>query len=507
MNGIANNIIVGSNFRKACKMTKNKNVKNEKSNPKKSNKGLVHSRLIAFESRYEEAQRIAAEKKADRELGMKKKTAFDAEPNPFLQKALDQQQMIKERLEQGFIHPFTKEVAGRMRKPFIEHGLRSPNNPVLKLFVSMVPKGGKARASNDKALLSVQSSSKLLTLDYPYIELNKTFLGALRIDCDGVFRSPDHVLYELEQLVKSGKLPCLPHIVVGDLLDDGTFGRPHFIFMLPPGSAVWNSDDQRCRPQIIKLFKSVYCGLCNALLEIGADPAAPVTTMRMKNPLSPYWHTLTPNMNHMPTLSDYIDWVDTKIDQQKLVRKSAAIQSDMDIVPSNQLFNSLRDHAIKLLSDWHFQSDPRMSGSKVALADYLYLALEKIADASGEEDQGLAIVIGKVSDYLALNFDPKILEGERNRGQILHITENLKTTSEKQSAGANHTNGVRKQKCLDKLLKAYQEMSEGSEKITVQNLARKANVSRAATYRHYFQCQQICLLRCIDKKVENTIDL
>ena len=56
----------------------------------------------------------------------------------------------------------------------------------MKLFVTLVPKGGRARASNDKATLDVQSRSKLLTLDYPYIELNKEFLGAIRIDCDGV---------------------------------------------------------------------------------------------------------------------------------------------------------------------------------------------------------------------------------------------------------------------------------------------------------------------------------
>jgi hypothetical protein len=165
MNEKANNITVGFKFRKACKMTKNMNVKNEKFNPKKSNDDLIHSGLIAFENRYEEAQRKAAEQKADRELGRKKKTTFEPEQNPFPQQALDQRDMIKERLEHGFVHPFTKEIAGRMRKPFKEAGLRSEKNPILKLFVSMVPKGGKARASNDKALLSVQSSSKLLTLD------------------------------------------------------------------------------------------------------------------------------------------------------------------------------------------------------------------------------------------------------------------------------------------------------------------------------------------------------
>lgn len=488
-------------------MSNNAEKKNEKLKPKKSNYGLTHSGLIAFESRYEEAQRIAAEKKADRELGRKKKTAFDAEPNPFMQQAMDQRQMVIERLEKGFVHPFTKEVAGRIRKPFKEHGLRSENNPVLKLFVSMVPKGGKARASNDKALLSVQSSSKLLTLDYPYIELNKEFLGALRIDCDGVFRSPEHVLYELEQLVKLGKLPCLPHIVVGDLLDDGTFRRPHFIFMLPPGSAVWNSTDKRCRKKIVRLFQSVSNGLCKAMLEIGADPAAPVTTMRMKNPLSPYWHTLKPNMNHMPSLNEYSDWVDTNADRQKLVRKAASIQSGIGITLSNSLFNELRNHAVKLLAEWHFNADPRMSCTKVKLCDHLHIALENLSTDTGLDDQNLSVIIGKVSDYLAQNFDADKLQKVCHRGQILHITENLQTVQERLSAGAAYTNGLRKNCTFKKLLHAYEEMLERSETITAQNLARKANISRATTYRYYSQCQQICLNRCIDKKVENIIEL
>ncbi|MXN51449.1 hypothetical protein GR158_10000 [Shinella sp. AETb1-6] len=203
--------------------------------------------LLGFETRYAEARRKAAEAKMKRKAASKPSRIVAGEPdtNRARQEAIELRRAVQRRLEEGFELPFGKQVAGRWRDPFTEEGLRSEDNTVLKLFVSMVPKGGTARASNDKAMLAVQTRSKLLTLDYPYIELNKTFLGALRIDCDGVFVSPEHLLYALEELVEAGAIPCLPHIIVGDRLADGSYHRPHLIFLLPPGCAVWKSSDTR----------------------------------------------------------------------------------------------------------------------------------------------------------------------------------------------------------------------------------------------------------------------
>jgi len=456
--------------------------------------------LLAFESRYAEAQRKRAEKKAKKQAKPKSPDKPKPETNRYQIEADELRRMVHERLENGYVLPFPMEIAGRYRQPFTEPGLRSEDNPVLKLFVSLVPVGGKARASNDKARLEVQSRSKLLTLDYPYIELNKEFLGAIRIDCDGVFQSPDHLLHELELLVKARKIPCLPHIIVGDLMGDGTYRRPHFIFLLPPGRAVWNSEDQRCRKDIVRLLVGVYNGLCKAMLDIGADPAAPATTMRMKNPVSPIWHTITPNGQHMPSLAEFSKCVDMKANRQKLVRHAAVVQSGMGITPSNALFNNLREQAAKLLVDWHFNADARITGPRTALADHLHVALEKFAKGAGLDELKVAYVISKVADYMSVDFDPSKLQGRRNRGQILHVVENMKSVRERQRAGSRYSNGVRKSRSLEKLIAVYRTMLERSENLSPEKLASRAGVSRSTAYRHFEACQQICASECIDKK-------
>jgi len=456
--------------------------------------------LLAFETRYAEAQRKRAEKKAKRQAKPKSPDKSKSETNRYLIEAAELRRMVHERLENGYELPFPMEIAGRYRQPFVEPGLRSEDNPILKLFVSLVPVGGKARASNNKAMLEIQSRSKLLTLDYPYIELNKVFLGAIRIDCDGVFQSPDHLLHELELLVKAKDIPCLPHIIVGDLIGDGTYRRPHFIFLLPPGRAVWNSEDQRCRKDIVRLLVGVYNGLCKAMLDIGADPSAPATTMRMKNPLSPIWHTITPNWQHMPTLSEFSKCVDMKANRQKLIRRAAAVQSGMDITPSNALFNNLREQAAKLLVEWHFNADARITGPRTALADHLHVALEKFANGADLDELKVAYVISKVADYMSVDFDPSKLQKRRNRGQILHVVENMKSVRERQRAGSRYSNEVRKSRSLEKLIAVYRTMLDRSEDLSPEQLASRAGVSRSTAYRHFEVCQQICASECIDKK-------
>ncbi len=459
--------------------------------------------LLGFETRYAEARRKAAEARMKRKSASMPSRIDAGEPdtNRFRQEAIDLRRTVQRRLEEGFELPFGKQVAGRWRDPFTEEGLRSEENPILKLFVSLVPKGGAARASNDKATLAVQTRSKLLTLDYPYIELNKAFLGALRIDCDGVFVSPEHLLYALEELVEAGALPCLPHIIVGDRRADGSYHRPHLIFLLPPGSAVWKSSDKRCRGDIVRLFLGVYHGLVKALLGLGADPAAPAATMRMKNPLSPFWHTLTPNRHTMPTLSEYADRVDTRTSREALVRHAASIQSAMDLTPSNLAFNTLRDRAKALLIEWHFAADARMTDSRAALADHLHAALDDHARTIELDDTRISYVVAKVADHLALDFDATKLQGKKNRKRLLHVVEGMRSVKDRQKAGAEYSNGVRRDRSLEKLIAAYAAMLERAETLSPEKLASRAGVSRSTAYRHLAACQQICAAGCIDKKV------
>ncbi|KAB2700397.1 hypothetical protein F9K79_05790 [Ochrobactrum sp. Kaboul] len=233
--------------------------------------------IAGFENRYQEAQRQSRReriRKAEQRDRRDDKKA-DLDQATYARLAAEQRELARKRLTEGYVQFGERQVGSRWRSDVREKGLRSEDNPVLKYFVSLVPKGNRARASWDKAHLENQCPQKILTLDYPYIELNREFMAALRVDCDGVFLTPEACLAALMEQVRDSKIPCLPHIIVGDVLEDGRYYRPHFIWLLPPGSAVWRSEDKRCHKGPIRLFDAVARGLAAALLDLGADPAAP----------------------------------------------------------------------------------------------------------------------------------------------------------------------------------------------------------------------------------------
>ncbi|RUM11845.1 hypothetical protein EFB14_15770 [Rhizobium fabae] len=434
---------------------------------------------------------------------------LDFDTATFARQAAEQREMVRQRLRRGYIQSGERQIGGRWRSGVWEMGLRSEENTVLKYFVSLVPRGSRARASWDKAHLENQCPQKILTLDYPYIELNREFMAALRVDCDGVFLSPAACLAALTEQVRDGRVPCLPHIIVGDLLKDGRYSRPHFVWLLPQGSAVWRSDDKRCRQKPIRLFDAVARGLAAALLDLGADPAAPTMTGRMKCSTSPFWHTMTPNDNIWPTLTEYSDYVDTNVGRAVLVRKAAATQSGLGLTASNAIFDALRMEGQRLLAEWHFGADARMRGSRVALADHLHEALANYSDKSGLEDKTVSYVTAKVADYLVAHFDPVKLEGKAvNRGKLLDVVDGLKTVTERQSAGGRYSGKVKGANTLQRLREAHQRLIVAGGIVTRAALATEAGVSvRTATARW----SEVVSIenaqpksgenRCIDKKV------
>lgn len=443
--------------------------------------------LTGFETRYEEAQRLASrerirkaeqrDRREDREL--------DHDAATFARRNAEQREIVRKRLTEGYLQFSGRDIGGRWRSGVQEVGLRSEDNPVLKYFVTLVPRGGRARASWDKARLDVQCREKILTLDYPYIELNREFMAALRVDCDGRFRSSAACIAALMELVQEGRIPCLPHIVVGDLLADGSYSRPHLIWLLPQGAAVWRSDDERCRTAPVKLFDAVARGLAAALLDLGADPAAPTMTGRMKCPTSPYWHTITPNLNVWPTLSEYADYVDTGRSRVVLARKAAAVQSGLGLTASNRLFDALREEGQRLLAAWHFGADARMRGSRAALADHLHEALAAFAENAGLGEEGVGYVTGKVADYLASHFDAAKLKGTcRVRGRLLDVVDGLATVKERQQAGGRYSGKAKGADTLQRLRQAHQRLASDGKAVTRATLAAEAGVSvRTATAR------------------------
>lgn len=460
--------------------------------------------LVGFEDRYSQARRDREELAARRHL---KKKNQDFDPyNEFAVRALDERRLLKERLEYGYQLKWEREIAGRVRQPFTETGLRSEDSTLLKLFVSRVPKGGRARASDDKSTLYVPYRSKLLTLDCAYIEANKVVLSAIRLDCDGVFASPEAFEDACQALVDEAAIPHLPHLAVGDLMPDGTYRNPHLIIMLPAGAEVWNNlEDKRCRTHPLKLFDAVSRGWMKAMLPIGIDPGAPRATQRMKNPVSPIWHTIVMNDSQFMTLKEYATCLDTKVKMEALVRHAASIQSEMGITASNRLFNVMKDRADVLLREWHFNADPRIAGSRSLLADHLHAELERYAAETGLTDIQVGYVIGKVVGYRADHFEPSRIQGaKKDRHRLMHVVAEVEGVADRQRIGAAHSAEVRKAAALEKLVKVYAKVLDEGKTVSVERLATMAGVSRAVAYRSLETCKQICLSRCRVKKVETS---
>jgi hypothetical protein len=456
--------------------------------------------LLRFVSRYQDAQRQSVR---DRAETARKKPSKSFDPlNEFAVRARQNRLDAIDRVENGFRLKWCRNIGGRLRQPFLEKGFRTEGNPILKLFITRIRKGGTARASDDKATLYVPSRYKVLTLDCPYLEFNKLFLGVIRLDCDAVFASTAACLELLQHLVDANAIPHLPHIVTGDLLPNGTYHRPHFYYLLPPGSAVWNNlDDARCRVQPVKLFDAVSRGLTKALLPVGVDPAAPRLTMRGKNPISPYWCTLTPNQSEFMSLSDYAKVVDTRASTEELIRHAAATKSELGLTQSNEAFNKFTDRAKVTLREWHFNADPRMSGSKERLAYELHGELERYAKNCGMDEVKVATVLACVASWRAANFDPAKLQSKRaDKGRLMHEVAEVKGVAARQKIGANYSAKKRASAAQQKLVAAMEAATAAGKSLSVEDLASAAKVSRAYAYKAFEECQQICLRRYGDKK-------
>ena len=432
----------------------------------------------------------------------------------FAERAAYDASLVKERLREGFRLHFPREVYGRWREDVAEKGLRSTQFGLPgQLLVASCRKGGELRTSWDKANLGVENRSKLLALDLPYIEGNKTFLSFWRIDLDGTWPSVADFRYQLLQLVGC-EIPIAPHLVAGDELPDGSFKNPHLIFFLPPGQAVWNDpEDPRCRMVYVKHFEGVYYGIVKALQFMHADPGAPATTQRAKNPLSPLSTPLVLNEHDFLTMSEWSGWVDTSLRRETLVRESAAAKAGVDLKTSNSLFTAVQKEAYALLRRWYFESDLRIRGrSEGGIADELHAALEPVAQELAVQGgtamtaKQVALMVSRVASFAAGAFDPARLDKGIVRQALAHIVDGISSVRERQRVAAEYASKEKAEKTLARLVEAWDALAVETTDLTKSGLAREAGVSRTTVQSRWSDLQSVLEsrkgrpVRCIDKR-------
>lgn len=355
----------------------------------------------AFEAAYNAARTLRSQELADLRERRKRKKASKRRPMPegldeaaqrawrlkeqdridaakrFVENRRFEAGLVQERLEEGFRMFSGRTVYGRWREGVREKGLRSDGFGLPgKMFVAACRRGGGLRTSWEKGYLGVESRSKLLALDLPYIEGNTQFLGYWRIDLDGTWPDVYAFMDDVRQLAGC-RIPFAPHLVAGDEMPDGRFHKPHVYFMLPPGEAVWNNpDDPRCNQRTVKFFEAIYYGIVDALQSLQADPGAPATTQRGKNPLSPLSTGFVMNDREFLSMSDWAGWVDTNLNRETLVRHRAADKAGVTLEASNGIFTAVQNEAYRILRQWYFDSDLRLRAPEGTISDNLHEALE-----------------------------------------------------------------------------------------------------------------------------------
>lgn len=447
---------------------------------------------------------------------MKEQMRID-DAKKFVENARFEAGLVEERLREGFHMRFARKVYGRWREDVREKGpLRSARFGLPgQMLVAACPKGGDLRMSWDKANLGVESRSKLLSLDLPYLEGNKTFLAFWRIDLDGTWPSVGAFKSEVYELV-GNRIPHAPHLVAGDTLPDGRFARPHLYFFLPPGQAVWNDpEDRRCNMRSVKFFEAIYYGIVDALRDLHADPGAPATSQRGKNPLSPLATSFCLEDREFLSMSDWAGWVDTSLRRETLVRQRAAEKAGVTLEVSNGIFTAVQKEAYRILRQWYFDSDLRLRAPEATIADSLHAVLEPVAQEMvagmrgrpGMSEQQVALLVSRVASYAAGAFDPDRLEKGIVRKALAHVVDGLRTVRERQQVAAEYASREKAEKTLEKLVDAWDSLAVETTKITKSGLAREAKVSRTTVQSRWSDLQAVLAsregrpVRCIDKRL------
>lgn len=454
---------------------------------------------------------IAKAKKLARRKG--RDIQINPESEFFIEQARFNRELIVERLQNGYERKGYKQLSGHQVAPVREAGLRSEtlNSAAAKLFVAAVPKAKDLRSNWGKGALETLGV-KLFSLDEPYIEGNKKFLSFIRIDTDRVWHSYEQCQSFFRQLASDGKIACEPHFLVGLRLPNGQFIRPHAIWMLPYGSAVWNepSKDGFNRAPV-DLFYSVYYGLNHALLEAGSDAGAPATSQQVKNPLSPEWFTVCPQDAHFPDLSEHAEYLDLGHNRDTLTRQAAAVQSGMELSQSNGLFNFLQKAAYAIMSGWHFAGDPefkrhRAEGRLGAISDRLHIELERAVAQSdirpSKKDGNVAYLIATVAEYAAGKWNPDKLTSKRERGAALHAVTGLRQQSDRQAAGGRFAAVRNAERVLKKITDAVKKLKAQGVEMSKALVAKIAGVSRGSVHKYWNQimAQMECSKQCMIKR-------
>ncbi|WP_228872009.1 hypothetical protein [Roseibium aggregatum] len=455
-----------------------------RAHPDAGNSSSLPTSVLAFETRWDEAKFLRDVMRGSKS---KRKSRHGNDNSVFVERAMSRRETVRQRLEEGF-RCFGETIGGRFRAPFEEAGLRSHDHHLLRCIVQLTPKAKRLQTGRGKGVMS-QGDSKLLALDDPWIVLNSEFRAVFRIDLDFTYRSWEALRFEIEQL----DLPCLPNIAVGFELADGAVERPHLLYFLPFGSEVWaKRDDERCRADILSLWKGVHAGITKQFITLGADPGALSNALRIKNPLSPFWRYRIWNEDLFPDLSEWSSWVDTYTSREAMMRESAAKVSGLGLRSSNALFTTCQQLAFGKLREWHDRSNPDYVSAITAddrdqLDRQLFNSLVGPVSKSASNPKQAQAVLYRVTSYASRRWDPKraAQNDNKDRGACADEVVGLTTVSARQAVGGRYAANLEAERTCERIAETIAQLRSEGARLTKSAVARRSGFSRPTVHKHW----------------------
>ena len=323
---------------------------------------------------------------------------------------------------------------------------------MLRLFVAGTRRAQSGLRAGDSKEQLLAWGSKLLLLDQRYLSFNQDMRSIIRIDLDRTFDSWD----ALRAAIQAAGVPP-PNLAVAHVEADGRVVHPHGYWLL--AQAVCCTAHGRRRPQ--RLLRAIECGLVEVLRPIGADPGGLSNSFTGKNPLSPFWScqvigaepfNLTNGPGAQPGLAALADHVRPVFDRPKV----SAFAGEPDVLAlleqSNGLFEVLKQFTFAQVPRFH----PR-AGGKGGFDEFEYatVAYALSLPVNRLNETALAKRARRQAEYVWEVFE---CQSDRpNRGRCRTACEG-KTLRQKQRIGALAVAAGKREKTLDRLKAAYQQL-------------------------------------------------
>lgn len=413
-----------------------------------------------------------------------------------------------DRMRLGYLWP-GGSIAGVYQGPFVEKGLRSSEDDMLKRIVSGSPAPavrGKNRGAEPRKQLWCGAAKddrhvadkKWRACDALYLTSSSlTFL--IRVDIDRVFKTEAELRSRLLHLVIEGKLPCMPHIIswFPDDTRAGQVIRPHLLWILPADRCVYGQNNVQRR-----LYFAVAAGLTAACVPLGADEGGLCNPEDFKNPLSPHAAYRIWNRDHMPDLGEMAECMDVTLDREAMMRAIAVArmgEAGIDGEQSQAAYTwaGSTSYAVlrQLVTDRVLDPAGDDFDSEVAvdtIVDLMMAALPaSLEPRNAREREATRNAIRARATWAVETFNPDRFDARTiDRGAASHLIEKSDVLSTRQAKGGTYAASVRRGESDEAMTEAFRAAIRSGGPDSNRAVAEAAGLSISTVKgRRAFDCR------------------